>query len=949
MKKLYFCVSLALAGWMTSCVDKNEEVDADSKPAWLGASIYAELQNPNQNALTGTFNYYLRLVNDLDYAETLNKTGSKTVFPANDEAFERFFKQNDWGVSSYEQLTESQKKLLLYSSMLDNAMLVSMLSNTSGSDGIMRGYAMKHQTAIDAIDSITHFYSKAQMPEGNKYWTQYYDHGIDIVSDNTTPMMVHLTREYMVNNGITTVGEGSDFEILTGQPYTDGAAYVFNNRIITKSPYTDGKTCQNGYIHQVENVLLPPGNMGQEIARDSETSLYSRMLDYFCAPYYDAATTNKYNAAAIQYGKPLIDSIFQKRYFSDNSQGASLSYGPDNQRVEASLKFDPGWNTYRMKQVGTTDNSIADIAAMFVPTDEAIKNYFLPGGAGSFFMDIYGSKPNKEENLKDNLDTLYVKKPDVLSKIIRNLQHSSFAGSVPSKFSTLPSDGGEYLAVSLNNLHKKADNQYDVKIANNGVIYKIDEMVAPDEFSSVFAPASWYPDLQVMKWMVEQPSSEAGSDFKYYLLAMQANYAFFIPEDSAFANYMYVNPASLGKVEPEALKFNYIYNEKYKRWELKVQRYKYDIVNNRPGDFISEVSSVKTYKSQINDILNNHTVVLEAGETFGINNYYKTKNGGAIKVSNVRNGGVVGSGAQIDNNQPMSNITGMYDERNGVAFRIDRIIETPRNSVYKTLKETHQDHFSKFFSLCEWLDGSEELMNWLGISDEPNSFGVSPQDRYRVFTSTYGSGANAIGDACLDMNVKMFNTYNYTLYAPSNAAMDAAYSKGLPRPEEMDAEYERLNQLADGSDEQEVGKALLYEQLGIIRNFVRYHFQSVSVYADNVVADGKYSTMLTDEVGVAYVNQVSGGDGKLQVTDAHGTIHTIDANRTDKYSNLMTRDYWFDGEKTSKATAIKTSSFCVIHELSEAMNWLSSDRYDGGNSKSKAVQVYKILKAKNEL
>ena len=949
MKKLYFCVSLALAGWMTSCVDKNEEVDADSKPEWLGASIYAELQNPNQNALTGTFNYYLRLVNDLDYAETLNKTGSKTVFPANDEAFERFFKQNDWGVSSYEQLTESQKKLLLYSSMLDNAMLVSMLSNTSGSDGIMRGYAMKHQTAIDAIDSITHFYSKAQMPEGNKYWTQYYDHGIDIVSDNTTPMMVHLTREYMVNNGITTVGEGSDFEILTGQPYTDGAAYVFNNRIITKSPYTDGKTCQNGYIHQVENVLLPPGNMGQEIARDSETSLYSRMLDYFCAPYYDAATTNKYNAAAIQYGKPLIDSIFQKRYFSDNSQGASLSYGPDNQRVEASLKFDPGWNTYRMKQVGTTDNSIADIAAMFVPTDEAIKNYFLPGGAGSFFMDIYGSKPNKEENLKDNLDTLYVKKPDVLSKIIRNLQHSSFAGSVPSKFSTLPSDGGEYLAVSLNNLHKKTDKQYNLKIANNGVIYKIDEMVAPDEFSSVFAPASWYPDLQVMKWMVEQPSSEAGSDFKYYLLAMQANYAFFIPEDSAFANYMYVNPASLGKVEPEALKFNYIYNEKYKRWELKVQRYKYDIVNNRPGDFISEVSSVKTYKSQINDILNNHTVVLEAGETFGINNYYKTKNGGAIKVSNVRNGGVVGSGAQIDNNQPMSNITGMYDERNGVAFRIDRIIETPRNSVYKTLKETHQDHFSKFFSLCEWLDGSEELMNWLGISDEPNSFGVSPQDRYRVFTSTYGSGANAIGDACLDMNVKMFNTYNYTLYAPSNAAMDAAYSKGLPRPEEMDAEYERLNQLADGSDEQEVGKALLYEQLGIIRNFVRYHFQSVSVYADNVVADGKYSTMLTDEVGVAYVNQVSGGDGKLQVTDAHGTVHTIDANRTDKYSNLMTRDYWFDGEKTSKATAIKTSSFCVIHELSEAMNWLSSDRYDGGNSKSKAVQVYKILKAKNEL
>ena len=219
---------------MASCVDKNEEVDADSKPEWLGESIYAELQNPNQSALTGTFKYYLQLVRDLNEAETLNKTGSVTVFPANDEAFERFFKKNDWGITSYEQLTEAQKKLLLYSSMLDNAMLVSMLSNVSGASDIVRGYAMKHKTRINSIDSITHFYSKAQMPEGNKYWTQYFDHGIDIICDNTTPMMVHLTREYMVNNNISTVGDESDFEILTGQPYTERAAYVFNNRIITK-------------------------------------------------------------------------------------------------------------------------------------------------------------------------------------------------------------------------------------------------------------------------------------------------------------------------------------------------------------------------------------------------------------------------------------------------------------------------------------------------------------------------------------------------------------------------------------------------------------------------------------------------------------------------------------------------------------------------------------------
>ena len=97
---------------MTSCIDKDEPVDSDHKPASLGGSIYEELKNPNPDHLTGTFKTYLRLVDDLNYSSTLSRTGSKTVFPANDEAFERFFQSNKWGVTSYEELSNSQKKLL---------------------------------------------------------------------------------------------------------------------------------------------------------------------------------------------------------------------------------------------------------------------------------------------------------------------------------------------------------------------------------------------------------------------------------------------------------------------------------------------------------------------------------------------------------------------------------------------------------------------------------------------------------------------------------------------------------------------------------------------------------------------------------------------------------------------------------------------------------------------
>lgn len=127
---------------------------------WLNGSIYEELKNPGGSGLVGTFNNYLRLVDDLGYAETLSRTGSKTVFPANDEAFDRFYSSNEWGVTNYEQLSQAQKKLLLYSSMIDNALLVGMLSNNSnGLNDVAKGEVLKHETALSVIDTIQHIYT----------------------------------------------------------------------------------------------------------------------------------------------------------------------------------------------------------------------------------------------------------------------------------------------------------------------------------------------------------------------------------------------------------------------------------------------------------------------------------------------------------------------------------------------------------------------------------------------------------------------------------------------------------------------------------------------------------------------------------------------------------------------------------------------------------------------
>ena len=892
-------------------------MDSDRKPASLGGSIYEELKNPNQDHLTGTFNTYLRLVDDLNYSSTLSRTGSKTVFPANDEAFERFFKSNKWGVSRYEELSTSQKKLLLYSSMIDNALLVGMLSNVSGgTDGITSGLGLKHPTSVSVIDSISHYYDPTQMPANNSWWTKYFKTGIDVVCDNTRPMMVHFTREQMVNNNITTIGENSDFSILTGEAYDEASkpAYIFNDRIINRDI-----TCMNGYIQQLQDVLLPPGNMAQVLRDENETSIFSRMVDYFAAPYYDAATTNQYNDWAIANNAPLKDSIFQVRYLSSRSQNASLVVDPSGNTMGQGryLSYDPGWNQYYPAHANSSsiDYSITDMGAMFVPCDAAIKKYFLPGGSGAFLIDIYGTKDNTEANLLENLDSMYVKNPQVISAFIKNLQKNSFVETVPSKFESIINDASENMGMNISFLKQNSDGKYDIKIANNGVIYILNDMIAPDEYQAVLAPASSYPDMRIMNWAI-QDRKYLGVDFKFYLLAMSANYAFFIPEDEAFNAY-YIDPTSLGHQKPEVLHF--YYNEK-KNPVVRCDRYYYDVATGTLGDRIGEVADITQRSSQLVDILNYHTVLMESGETFGKNKYYKTKHGGEICLQgNGEAGSSIVSGAQINNGAAPSVIKAVYNEKNGTAFRVSNIIQAPQNSVAKTLK--NNDQFSEFYEACAGFSASD-ILKWAGISDDTNSFGTTEQDQYIIFTSTYGTGKNAIKKACLDENVKMFNTYNYTLYAPDNAAMEEAYANGLPRWSNIQALFEEY-----GDEAPDNLRAEVLEQIKAIREFVRYHFQSISLYADKTVEGGTYQTLATNELGLAREIKVSGGNDKIVVTDGAGIQHIVDANAAGMVANAMARDYWFNSSALS-ATAITTSSFCAVHEISKPF-YLFKDKKTG--------------------
>lgn len=929
-RKKCICFSLAMiCGVFTACTDDYDLDDPGNYPSWLGGSIYGALKNPSsiqesdKSRLSGTFTNYLRLIDDLGYGETLSKTGSKTVFVANDAAFERFYANNQWGVRRYEDLTLAMKKQLLNASMLDNALLVEMLSNVSGTtdDPIIHGMALKHVTSASVIDTITHMKHPSDMPVNNDYWSKYYDKGLYVVMDATRPMMVHFTEEQMTTNGITTRGADSDFEVVTGNTFDpeEHTAYIFRNKIISADI-----TCKNGYIHQMEDVLVPPGNMAQVIRNNGESTYFSRMLDRFSAPYYDleaSIVTRNYNDYVQSLGDnttlPRIDSIYQMRYISSYSQGNSLMYDPDNTEVGYGLVYDPGWNNY---DNGSGDNSIRDIAAMFVPTDDALARFFIEG-EGKFLIEEFGKKEggvlmNDRAHLAENIDSIPLQN---VQQLVNNLMKLSFVGTVPSKFSHVMDEANDPMGLSLDALARTADNKYNVKIANNGVIYMLDRMFAPPSLVAVSAPVTMKSNMRIMNVAVNdgKGTKPLGLNLNYYayLLAMSATYAFFIPTDDAFERY-YIDPSSLADDEPRALKFYYQSRSPFvycSAWKcLKNAQGQWEI-----GDSIGRVNAAN-FRSQFTDLLNYHTIVLGDGEKLGDNGnkYYKTKHGGEIVFED----GVVKSGAQIEGSVPVSNITQTYSQKNGMAYAIDHVIQAPQRSVLSVLEL--DGRFSEFLKLCNDFD-MDELMAFASdrLSERNEVTKKLRMAAYHPFAAKNG----------LTDNVNYFNSFNYTVYAPDNEAMQKAYELGLPKWSDIKALYEPVRdryeqEKADNNISPEI-QALRKKALAmveVINNFIRYHFQDNSIYADNVVATGEYATACYDTNNVRQKLTVKGGKGQLQVTDNSGNTVTVDAGSTTRYVNVMTRDY----ELNKRTHVISNSSFAVIHQVSTPLNYHTTGGYE---------------------
>lgn len=697
----------------TAC-DKYD-LDETTPEGW-GASIYSYL------AEDGHYKNTVRLIEDLDLKEVLAKTGSKTMFVADDDAFERFYSNNSWGVRNYDQLSLAQKKMLLLGAMINNSYQINSLSSI---EGPVKGQCMRRlssQTIYDTVSVVKVKDLPNMTPEArthNTTWAKFDGRdNIVMMRDMTITPMIHFIEEQMADNKIT----NDDYNFLYN--YTTerqaGDASVNGKKIVQQNI-----KCSNGFIHKVEDVVLPLQNMAELIASKPNVSLYNKLLERFCAPFYAGdAAVKQYNYLFNQ----SVDSIYQKRFFSEKSQdGRPLIIDDDNIVAKSYLKFDPEWNQYYSGLAIPSANAALEknMAVMMVPSNAALENYWN-NEAGKVLKDQYGSW-DKVPN-------------DVIVELINNNMLSSFVESVPSKFGSILNDANDPMGVD------KADID-SVWLGCNGAVYLTNKVYSPTSFVSVLYPAIVNETMKVMRWAVEK------NQYNVYLNSLNSRFSFFIPLNNAMLDY--IDPASYGKTKTQLYRFHYDATKTIPVW---ASVYEYDMDTREIGDSIREERDEWALKSKLRDILDNHIVI---GNVEDGNRFYKTKAGTEIEVANVSqgaNGMTVAGSLQLDGTYsgPL-HVSYIYDQTamgNGKCYILDKEpIMTTRKSVFDVLSE-HEE----FAEMRKLIEGSSLLET---IHDEKH--------------------------ACTSTNLNCFNTYHYTIYVPTNETILKLQEEGkLPTWEQVD-------------------------------------------------------------------------------------------------------------------------------------------------------------------
>jgi hypothetical protein len=312
----------------------------------------------------------------------------------------------------------------------------------------------------------------------------------------------------------------------------------------------------------------------------------------------------------------------------------------------------------------------------------------------------------------------------------------------------------------------------------------------------------------------------------------------------------------------------------------------YDLETQTVGDSLTEIrNNTPLMKELLKDVLDNCIVVHKNVEDG--HEYYLTKAGTALRIKNANkgvNGMTVEGSFQVNNSKKPLYVTDIYDQSpnkaqnkagNGKCYILDT---TPIMTTTKSVIDIMAEHPE--------MSAMRELIISSGLLEEERNNQCAPRE-----------------------NISVFNAYHYTVYVPTNEAIEELQKSGkLPTFDQVEAERDKGNtEQADKMQQK-------------IIDFVRYHIQDNAMYIGaNPMDREKYETACIGSNGKFERIYVTLGDDNITIQTSANDTDPAHVVKKEGLYNLQAREYFLNTARNEDAQRATTSSSAVIHLIDKAL------------------------------
>ena len=480
-----FCCVLLSFLILTGC-QKKEFDSFYERPSNLEPPIYQTLEGRKN------FTKLLVCIEKAGYKDILSKTGYWTFFAPNDDAFGRFMTKNN--ISDIKNISDSLARSIVKYGLVYNAYRVDRLSTYQSSQGdeVGASQAFKRKTAYyDWVKEGPSPYKKIVATNRNNATRRASSLSPTILNDprytngdNNNKYIPYFTNAYFGRNSLSM----SDYTFF----YPDGKYSGFN--VAGASVVKADIPAENGYIHEIDEVVLPLLSFDQYLASNPQYSEFKKLLDSVSIYISNVDLTHR---NYVLTGSP--DSVYVKSY---NGQ---LAFSPNNENYQ--VPFATSFINTESQRAGYT---------LMAPTNAVLQDYrkkILSNYGNSFFK----TAPS--------------------SLIYDFINSCMMAENIwPSKFTTSENVQAEVPTIQLNSI-------VDRKVLSNGFFYGLDKMHEANVFRTLFG----VPYLDPRYGLTLQAYNESVTGIKPMITQPNVRFTLLITSDEILtATGWRYNEASIG-------------------------------------------------------------------------------------------------------------------------------------------------------------------------------------------------------------------------------------------------------------------------------------------------------------------------------------------------------------------------------------------------------------------